>query len=477
MKPIQYTIAHRSMLRFTAFAFALLTSVGLAWGQKNLFGNHSNDAGGFLGNPIAENVDPTIPNHDPAKEVDLGDGLIIVDLIVGFGDKLVDGDLVVTDLNGWVLSNGKLFNSTHKPNTPKYARVIPSPGKVIEGLNRGLIGMKVGGTRKIIVPAALGYGEGGFPKIGIPPAADLVFEIELHDVVRQVEFDTDSANEEENGTLWIDVREGNGPVFVDNGFAACYITLWNHDGRFMGTSYGQPRPMMIKPDNPRAWVAATKGMTPGGRRSAIFNQQRPISSEKYREAKETGVEVEPEFDQWNVIIDMVEVLEPLTIPEYDSADLVDLGDGLYIVDLVVGEGTEMSKHGVPFVDYTGWLEDGTIFDSTKIPGREPRFVARGLDIKALSLGVMGMNEGGKRLMLVPAELGYGEDGSDKIGVPPSADLIFVIELIRWEEPLFLPVEDGDGGWGALEKALEEKEMKDMENEGDDAKPKKGKIRR
>lgn len=77
------------------------------------------------------------------------------------------------------------------------------------------------------------------------------------------------------------------------------------------------------------------------------------------------------------------------------------------------------------VHYTGWLEDGTQFDSSV--GGEPITFALADLIPAWQEGIPGMQEGGKRRLIVPPELGYGEAGQGSI--PPNATLIFDIELL------------------------------------------------
>ena len=105
--------------------------------------------------------------------------------------------------------------------------------------------------------------------------------------------------------------------------------------------------------------------------------------------------------------------------------------GLIIVDNVVGEGAEAEKFDILTVNYTGKLEDGTVFDSSKNPGRDPfRFtVGAGQVIQGWEEGFIGMKIGGTRTLTIPSEMGYGARGAGDL-IPPNATLIFDIELLE-----------------------------------------------
>ena len=80
------------------------------------------------------------------------------------------------------------------------------------------------------------------------------------------------------------------------------------------------------------------------------------------------------------------------------------------------------------VDYTGWLEDGTIFDSSVQRGEPFNFpIGQGSVIPGWDEGVATMKIGGKRQLVIPADLAYGDTGSGII--PPGATLIFEVELL------------------------------------------------
>jgi peptidylprolyl isomerase len=102
---------------------------------------------------------------------------------------------------------------------------------------------------------------------------------------------------------------------------------------------------------------------------------------------------------------------------------------LIITDLTVGSGKETQKGALLLAHYEGTLNDGTVFDSSHVRGRPIEFVVgTGRVIKGWDQGLMGMREGGKRKLVIPAHLAYGERAVGKI--PPNSTLTFVIDLIE-----------------------------------------------
>lgn len=103
--------------------------------------------------------------------------------------------------------------------------------------------------------------------------------------------------------------------------------------------------------------------------------------------------------------------------------------GLQYIEVVVGTGDEAKAGQRVSVHYTGWLTDGTKFDSSRDSGRPFAFdLGRGGVIKGWDLGVSGMRVGGQRRLIIPPDLGYGVRGAPP-RIPPSATLIFDVELL------------------------------------------------
>jgi FKBP-type peptidyl-prolyl cis-trans isomerase len=104
--------------------------------------------------------------------------------------------------------------------------------------------------------------------------------------------------------------------------------------------------------------------------------------------------------------------------------------GLSIEDLVVGAGREATGPGqFVTVHYRGRLADGREFDSSHRRGEPLGFpLGCGYVIAGWDEGVVGMRIGGKRLLTVPPQLGYGEKGAGSL-IPPHATLVFEIELL------------------------------------------------
>ena len=112
-------------------------------------------------------------------------------------------------------------------------------------------------------------------------------------------------------------------------------------------------------------------------------------------------------------------------------NITKMENGLIIEDIIIGEGEEAKDFNKVIVNYTGKLEDGSIFDSSLKPGRSPFTftLGSGSVIKGWDLGVKGMKVGGKRKLTIPSELGYGSRGAGGV-IPPDATLIFEVELIE-----------------------------------------------
>ena len=127
------------------------------------------------------------------------------------------------------------------------------------------------------------------------------------------------------------------------------------------------------------------------------------------------------------------IFSSLLIFTYGCAkeNITKMGNGLIIEDIIIGEGEEAKDFNKVIVNYTGKLEDGSIFDSSLKPGRSPFTftLGSGSVIKGWDLGVKGMKVGGKRKLTIPSELGYGSRGAGGV-IPPDATLIFEVDLIE-----------------------------------------------
>ncbi len=100
--------------------------------------------------------------------------LQIIDTVAGNGDEVQPGATITAHYTGALVADGTIFQSSHDRGEP----VTFGLSQVISGWTQGVPGMKVGGTRRLVIPAALAYGASS-PASNIPPNSDLVFDIEL----------------------------------------------------------------------------------------------------------------------------------------------------------------------------------------------------------------------------------------------------------------------------------------------------------
>jgi FKBP-type peptidyl-prolyl cis-trans isomerase len=119
---------------------------------------------------------------------------------------------------------------------------------------------------------------------------------------------------------------------------------------------------------------------------------------------------------------------PMT--ESNASDVVTTPSGLKYRDIQVGDGATPQAGQTVFVHYTGTLENGTKFDSSRDRGQPFSFkLGVGQVIKGWDEGLSTMKVGGRRELIIPPDLGYGARGAGGV-IPPNATLIFDVELLR-----------------------------------------------
>ncbi len=112
----------------------------------------------------------------------------------------------------------------------------------------------------------------------------------------------------------------------------------------------------------------------------------------------------------------------------EEGAVVELDSGLEYEELACGDGEEVARGDVIEVHYTGTLEDGTEFDSSLGSAPIKFALESGNLIEGWVEGIPGMKEGGRRMLTIPSELGYGEAGFPP-NIPPDATLIFDVEIV------------------------------------------------
>lgn len=119
------------------------------------------------------------------------------------------------------------------------------------------------------------------------------------------------------------------------------------------------------------------------------------------------------------------------LPDITAPTFTDLGTGVKIQDVSVGQGTAAVAGQDVNVFYTGFLKDGTVFDGNRDKGAT-KFNLNGV-VQGFKQGIIGMKPGGVRNIFIPSALGYGAAGSPP-SIPPNSDLVFEVKLLSATDP-------------------------------------------
>lgn len=368
-----------------------------------------------------------IPEIDgPMTETD--SGLQMIEIEAGDGRMPEVGDLITMHILA-MLDDGTVFADTATDGAPITATATEAD--LFAGWLEGVLLMQEGGKSRLIIPSELAFGSegaGGF----IPPDATITMDVELISAeAPPVPTAVDEADltTTDSGLQYFDIVEGEGDIPVTGQDVVVNYAAWLQDGNvFVASSdqVGQPVTFALGSDMGvfPGWDEGVSTMKPGGVRYLVIPAELALG-------EQGGGRIPPNA----TLIMEVELVEikPLLLPtETSEDDFTTTDSGLKYYDIVVGDGPTAESGSLVTVDYTGWLTNNVKFDSSLDSGFPFTFMlGTGQVIPGWDEGVAGMQVGGVRQLIIPADLAYGEAGSGLI--PPDATLIFEIGLLEVED--------------------------------------------
>lgn len=239
----------------------------------------------------------------------------------------------------------------------------------------------------------------------------------------------DSYTTTESGLMFADLVVGSGDSPVDGSVVVVEYTGYLEDGNLFDSSYNRTDPFRFplgKGAVIKGWDEGVATMKPGGKR------QLKIPGDLAYGPSGRPPRIPPNatliFD-----VELKEVLPPRKPPEapqkLDDSAYTTTASGLKYHDFAKGDGLAAVKGMMVEVDYSGWLTDGTRFDSSLERAAPIAFpLGMGRVIQGWDEGIEGMQVGGRRQLVIPHGIAYGERGRPPV-IPPAATLVFEVELV------------------------------------------------
>ncbi len=340
------------------------------------------------------------------KWVEIEPGLKYLDVVVGTGEEVQKDSFVSMHYTGWFWidgQKGEQFDSSIDRGEA-YSRFL-GQGRLIEGWDKGVPGMKVGGKRTMILGYDMAYGEAGRPP-KIPPKTDMFFEIEVVAMPKV--------------TVEI-ITEGTGSVVGLGDDIKVHYTGWVAENGTKGAQFdssrnrGRPYPLKIGAGQViSGWEMGLSGLKIGTKANLLIPPALGYGS------RGAGALIPP---------DATLIFEVEIMAEETAASSVDKVD---IKILKEGSGPVAERGDRVQVHYTGWFWEnglkGEKFDSSADRGKPIEFkLGVGQVIKGWDQGLTGMKVGTKAHFIIPSSLAYGPRG--KGSIPGNSDLCFDVELV------------------------------------------------
>jgi peptidylprolyl isomerase len=233
-----------------------------------------------------------------------------------------------------------------------------------------------------------------------------------------------------SGLQYADVEVGTGREAKAGDSVSMIYTGYLADGSVFDSNVSSGQPLVFPLGGGQViagWDEGIAGMKEGGKRRLIIPPALGYGSQGY-----SGVIPPDAVLTFDVQLETVSTaaVRPTTVPLATlpaDVKLVTTASGLQYADIEVGTGREAKAGDAVAMYYTGYLTDGTVFDSNMGAGEPFIFtVGKGQVIAGWDEGIAGMKQGGKRRLVIPGKLGYGPQGNGAI--PPDAELVFDVLL-------------------------------------------------
>jgi peptidylprolyl isomerase len=353
-------------------------------------------------------------------------GLQYIEETAGSGESPKSGELITMNYIA-SLTDGTELANTYIKKEP--VTTVWGVNRLLPGWEEGVGMMKPGGKAKFVLPAKLAFGEQGSGTI--PPNSQIVLEVELLAVKAApvpTEVAADKLTKTASGLQYYDLATGDGTESAKSRTVSTNYTVWIKTDK--GYNYvdqsdtGKPMTFVIgRGDTVFAgWEEGATGMKVGGKRLLVVPPDLGMGAQ--------GNAMIPANSTLVMEIELTDVKEPRVATKVEEKDFTTTASGLKFYDLKVGTGESPKAGQTVVVHYTGWLTDGTQFDSSVDRGEPFSFVlGAGKVIPGWDEGLLTMKVGGKRQLVIPAALGYGDQGSGNT-IPPGAVLVFEVELLE-----------------------------------------------
>jgi peptidylprolyl isomerase len=203
------------------------------------------------------------------------DGLGILDLVPGEGAEAIPDALAVVETTAW-RDDGELWDSTRERREP--TRFVVGKGQVAKGWDQGVVGMRAGGVRQVLVPPALGF-EDGIPG-RLPAGTNHIVQLELVEILTRPGPPAGGRTGSVGGLEVNDLVLGEGAPLVAGATARIDYVGWRPDGTEFDSTWSRPAPIAFRYGSGiLRWEAGFEGMRAGGRREVVVPPDQAFGAE------------------------------------------------------------------------------------------------------------------------------------------------------------------------------------------------------